>query len=350
MLYANTMRAQEPAGNTPRRAATLSDVARLAGVSTMTVSRVINGLAKVAPDTRVKVLAAMESLDYQPNLLARGLASGRSRSIGVLTIDTTLYGPRAALRGVELAARDRGYSVTITTLNDPDRTAVVEAANLLRSRSTDGVIVVQPMISDESPEEFPRDTPPMVAVHGGAPGDYPMISVDQRGGARMATEYLLSLGHRTVWHIAGPQDWYEGLERVAGWREALAAAGVEEPRMLRGDWSAASGYAAAQDLLKESGVTAVFVANDQMALGLMHAMHERGIGCPDPISLVGFDDIPEAAYFSPGLTTVRQDFGEIGRRSVELLVAMIEGTEVPEFQILQPELIIRGSTAPPASR
>ena len=350
MLYANTMKAQRPEAGAAPRPSTLSDVARLAGVSTMTVSRVINGPAKVAPDTRAKVLAAMESLDYQPNLLARGLASGRSRSIGVLTVDTTLYGPRAALRGIELAARDRGYTVTITTLNNPDRTAVAEAANLLRSRSTDGVILVQPLISDDA-DDLPRDLPPMVAVHAGRPGDYPLISVDQRRGAQLATGHLLSLGHRTVWHIAGPDTWYESRERLLGWRQALVQAGAPEPQLVRGDWSAASGYRAAQDLLREPDLTAVFVANDQMALGFMHALHERGLRCPDHVSLVGFDDIPEAEYFCPGLTTVRQDFDEIGRRSVELLVDLIEkGRVAYRHLVLEPQLIIRDSTAPPAKR
>lgn len=344
------MKAQRLEATPSFRAPTLSDVARLAEVSTMTVSRVINGHAKVAPDTRSRVLAAMESLDYRPNLLARGLASGRSHSIGVLTVDTTLYGPRAALRGIEKAARDLGYTVTITTLTDPDRTAMAEAANLLRYRSTDGVILVQPLISEESPVNGLKDLPPMVAVHAGTPGDYPLVSVDQRRGARMATDHLLSLGHRTVWHIAGPSDWYESRERVLGWQESLAVADAPVPRMLRGDWSAASGYHAAVELLDEEIPTAVFVANDQMALGFLHALHERGIHAPESVSVVGFDDIPEAEFFCPALTTVRQDFDEIGRLSVELLVALIEGQPVPtEHVVLDPALIVRGSTAPPRS-
>lgn len=333
----------------PFRSPTLSDVARLAGVSTMTVSRVINGHAKVAPDTRARVLAAMESLNYQPNLLARGLASGRSRTIGVLTVDTTLYGPRAALRGIEMAARARGYTVTITTLGHPDATAVTEAVTLLRSRSIDGVILLQPLISDEPPVDRLTDLPPLVAVQAGAPGDYPLITADQTLGARWATEHLLGLGHRTVWHVAGPDDWYESRERIDGWRQALADAGAPEPPLARGDWSAASGYAAAQHLLDEPEVTAVFVANDQMALGFLHAMHERGLSCPGQVSLVGFDDIPEAEFFSPALTTVRQDFDELGRRSVESLVALIEGGTVPPVKLmLEPILMVRASTASPS--
>lgn len=332
------------------RAPTLTDVAKLAGVSTMTVSRVINGHAKVAAGTRERVMVAMESLDYRPNMLARGLASGRSRSIGVLTVDTTLFGPRAALRGIERAARDLGYSVTIAHLSDPDRTAVAQGANLLRSRSCDGVILLQPLISEVPRNGGRSDLPPMVAIHAGTPGDYPVVSVDQRLGARLATEHLLSLGHRTVWHIAGPSLWYEGVERVRGWQEALAEAGAEAPPAVYGDWSAASGFAAAMHVLKRPGVTAIFAANDSMALGTLHAMHRLGLRCPDDVSLVGFDDFPEAAYFSPGLTTIRQDFDEIGKRSVELLVQLIEtGVRQTQHLVLPPELIVRASTAAPKS-
>ena len=339
-------------GGAGYRAPTLTDVARLAEVSTMTVSRVINGHAKVATPTKERVLAAMESLDYRPNMLARGLASGRSRSIGVLTVDTTLYGPRAALRGIEVAARDLGYSVTITHLTDPDRTAVAQGAHLLRSRSSDGVILLQPLISETpAPGEGPGrpDLPPMVAIHAGMPGNYPLVSVDQRRGAKLATEHLLGLGHRTVWHLAGPENWYESRERVKGWRQALADAGIAEPPLVRGDWSAASGYVAAKELLTTHGATAIFVANDSMSLGALHAMHELGLRCPEQVSLVGFDDYPEAEFFSPGLTTIRQDFDEIGRLSVELLVQLIEtGAASTQHLLLEPQLVVRASTAPPA--
>ncbi len=333
------------------RVPTLTDVARLAGVSTMTVSRVINGHAKVAEHTRARVHAAMDSLDYRPNMLARGLASGRSHSIGVLTVDTTLYGPSAALRGIENAASGRGYSVTITHLTDPDQTAVAQGASLLRSRSSDGVILLQPLISEvESiPVNDSDDLPPVVAIHAGSPGPYPVVSVDQRQGARLATEHLLGLGHETVWHIAGPNVWYEGVERVVGWREALVAAGAEVPPPVHGDWSAASGYAAAREVLANDGVTAIFVGNDSMALGTLHAMHELGLRCPEDVSLIGFDDYPEAAFFSPGLTTIRQDFDEIGRLSVSLLLDLIEkNISSTQHLVLEPQLVVRASAAPPS--
>ncbi len=335
------------------RAPTLADVARLAGVSTMTVSRVINGQAKVAAETRRRVHEAMASLDYRPNMLARGLASGRSRSIGVLTVDTTLYGPRAALRGIELAARTRGYTVTVAHLSDPDRTAVAQGASLLRSRSSDGVILLQPQISEVQPDDpaLTADLPPMVAVHAGMPGSYPVVSVDQRLGAKLATQHLLGLGHATVWHITGPERWYESVERVVGWREALQEAGAPVPAALAGDWSAASGYAAALTVLGRPDVTAIFAGNDSMALGVLHAMTERGLRCPEDVSLVGFDDFPEAEFFSPGLTTIRQDFDEIGQLSVGLLLDLIEGGSAStQHLVLEPQLVVRASTAPPPVR
>lgn len=313
----------------------------------MTVSRVINGQAKVAAATKERVLAAMRSLDYRPNSMARGLASGRSRSIGVLTVDPLLWGPSAALHGIELAARDRGYAVTISHLGEPGDDAIAHGAVLLRSRSSDGIILLQPRSGETTTTDLNGNLP-MVAIHSSVHGRYPLVSVDQRLGARMATEHLLSLGHRTVWHISGPDVWYESLERIEGWRDTLVRAGAAVPPPARGDWSARSGYQAAQQILENPGVTAIFAANDTMALGALHALHERGLSCPDDVSLVGFDDIPEAEFFAPGLTTLRQDFDEVGRRSVGLLIDMIENDLVPEEPpLLEPTLIVRSSTAAP---
>ena len=314
----------------------------------MTVSRVINGQAKVAAATKERVLGAMRSLDYRPNSMARGLASGRSRSIGVLTVDPLLWGPSAALHGIELAARDRGYTVTISHLGEPGEDAIAHGAALLRSRSSDGIILLQPRSGEATTTDLNGNLP-MVAIHSSVHGRYPLVSVDQRLGARMATEHLLSLGHRTVWHISGPEVWYESQERVEGWRDTLVHAGALVPALARGDWSARSGYQAAREILENPGVTAIFAANDTMALGALHSLHERGLSCPDDVSLVGFDDIPEAEFFAPGLTTLRQDFDEVGRRSVGLLIDMIENDLVPEEPpLLEPTLIVRGSTAAPA--
>ena len=332
--------------------ATMTDVARLAGVSVMTVSRVLNGNQNVAVETRSRVEEAMQRLSYTPNMLARGLVSGRSGTIGVVTFDTSLFGPGAALLGIERAARQRGYGVSIVTLPSPTRQAMASALDSLKERSADGVITITPQIASASALEQLAGSVPMVSAEAGYPGVAPLVRVHQRRGARLATDHLLDLGHRTVWHIAGPDDWFEGRERVEGWRDALADRGIVAPRLLRGDWSAASGYAAAQPILDQAGVTAVFAGNDQMALGLLHAMFERGLTAPHPISVVGFDDIPESGFFSPGLTTVRQDFDEMGRRSVEVLAAMLSGERVDRGLVVNivPEFVVRASSAPPVAR
>ncbi len=289
----------------------------------------------------------MRELDFRPNVMAQGLASGRSRTIGVLTEDTTLWGPSAALHGIELAARDRGYAVTITYLSESGPDAVVRGANLLRARSAEGVVLVQPRITANA-EQLPPGLPPLVAIHAGLHGDYPLIGINQGRGARLATEHLLQLGHRTVHHLAGPVNWYESVEREAGWRRALSEVSAEVTEPVRGDWSAASGYQAGVQLLDRGDVSAVFCANDEMALGLLHAAHERGIRCPEELSIVGFDDGPTSAFFTPALTTIRQDFDEIGKLSVELLIDMVEdGGAARENITLEPTLVIRGSAAAP---
>ena len=189
--------------------------------------------------------------------------------------------------------------------------------------------------------QLPSDIP-VVATEAGPPGGVPLVAVDQVAGARLATEHLLALGHETVWHVAGPPDWLEAQDRVRGWREALEARGVIAPPPLPGDWSARSGYALGQLL---GAATAVFAANDQMALGVLRALHELGRRIPEDISVVGFDDIPEAAYFTPPLTTVRQRFDEIGRRALGLLLEQVENGTRRAGETVAPELIVRASSA-----
>lgn len=327
----------------------MSDVARLAGVSVMTVSRVINGSGSVTAPTRGRVQDAMRRLSYTPNLFARALVSGRSGTIGVVTSGTGQYGPWAALVGIERAARQRGYGVGIATLAGPDRASLAAALRGLSQRSADGVIVVAPNVSAASALVDVDGGLPLVSVQAGMPGAGPLVAVDQRLGARLATDHLLDLGHPTVWHVAGPADWFESGERLEGWREALSAAGAPAPPPLRGDWSAASGYRAALEVLaRDDPPTAVFAANDQMALGFLHALSERGLSAPHPISVVGFDDTPESRYFSPALTTVRQDFDELGSRAVALLGELLGGAAVDpaRMEIITPTLVLRSSTAP----
>ncbi len=329
-----------------RRPAVMSDVGRLAGVSHQTVSRVINGSPKVRPETRRRVIAAMRELGYRPNSVARALATGRTKTLGVVGFDTTLYGPASTLFGIERAAHEAGYFMIVASLKALNRSSVAFAIDRLRIQGVDGILVIAPDLeAADALEHAPVDVP-IVAVEAGPADVVPVVAVDQYAGAVSATRHLLDLGHETVWHISGPSDWLESRERVDGWRTTLTAAGIDPPPPLPGDWSARAGYDHGRRLSADPEVTAIFAANDQMALGVLRAMHEAGRAIPDEVSVVGFDDIPEAPYFTPPLTTVRQDFIEVGSRSLRLLVRTIEaGDQVPSRSLVDPELIVRASTA-----
>jgi DNA-binding LacI/PurR family transcriptional regulator len=329
------------------RAVVMADVAKLAGVSLQTVSRVINDSPHVREDTRDRVLDAMRKLEYRPNSVARALVTGRSRTLGVVSFDTTLFGPASTLFGIERAAHDAGYFVSIVSLKSLDRESVLSAVGRLRNQAVDGIVVIAPQESAaQTLLQLPSDVP-IVAAEAGPDEAVPLVAVDQVEGARLATRHLLELGHRTAWHVSGPRDWLEAQDRVTGWRSTLEETGAAPPPVLVGDWSAASGYEHGQRLAATEDVTAVFVANDQMALGVLRALHEAGRRVPGEISVVGFDDIPEASYFMPPLTTVRQDFNEMGRRSLHLLLAQIErGERSPARETVAPELIVRASTGP----
>ncbi|GAA4873850.1 LacI family DNA-binding transcriptional regulator [Saccharopolyspora cebuensis] len=330
----------EPTGRPP----SLADVAAQAGVSHMTVSRVVNGAGPVRAETRRRVLDAIDRLGYRPNSLARGLATGRSRALGVVALDSVLYGPASTLFGIENAAREAGYSVSVASVSAPERTSIVDAVENLRRQGVEGIVVIAPHVAaGRALEIAPREVP-LVAVADTEEAPVPVVAVDQRDGARRATEHLLALGHRTAWHIAGPHGWLETRAREQGWRAVLAERGAPPPPVLRGDWSPRSGYEIGKELLDREGVEAVFVANDQMALGLLRALSEAGRRVPDDVRVVGFDDVPEAAYYSPPLTTVRQDFLALGRLTFGRLLRCIEGDDPPGRSIVPPELIVREST------
>lgn len=332
------------------RPAVMIDVAKLAGVSHQTVSRVLNDSPQVRPETRERVLRAVEELGYRPNAMARGLVSRRSKVLGVVTFDTVLYGPASMMLGIERAARAHHYGVSIVTLERIDRIGVLDAVNTLADQGVDGVIVIAPqMAAAAALHNLPAQLP-AVAVEAGQDSGLPSAEVDQFEGTRLAVQHLLDLGHETVWHVSGPNGWHEARDRAEGWRRTLEGAGKTVPPVIGGDWSARSGYEAGLLLSAQPGVSAVFAANDQMALGLLRAFAERGIRVPEDVSVVGFDDIPEAAYLSPPLTTIRQDFDEVGRRSMHLLRQLIEGDadgEIVETAQVVPTLMIRDSSAPP---
>jgi DNA-binding LacI/PurR family transcriptional regulator len=323
----------------------ITDVARAAGVSHQTVSRVLNGHPNVSAATRAGVLAVIRDLGYRPNAAARTLVTGRTNVIGVISFDTTLYGPASMLYGMERAAHP-DYSVAIASLPAFDGPSLTAAADRFLDQAVEGIVVIAPETAAVTALADLAADIPLVAVGCGIRAPLPSVAIDNVAGASMATQYLLDLGHRTVHCIAGPDNWLDAQERVEGWRTTLRASGAPEPDLLRGDWSARSGYEIGHHLAALPEVTAVVCANDPIALGLIRALAERGRMVPRDVSVVGFDDVPEAAYFLPPLTTVRQDFGTLGKRALHLLMDRISDLPVVQPLPVMPELIVRASAAP----
>ena len=340
---------------------TMQDVARVAGVSHQTVSRVLNGHPYVSPKARAAVEAAITELGYRRNTAARSLVTRRSQTVGVLGSEMGAFGPANTLLGVQQAARDAGYFVSIAGLREVNAESITDAVGHFQDQAVDGIIVVVPHPGTlEALRGQPAGMPVVAVGTRGEPG-IAGVRVDQEQGARDAVEHLLALGHRSIGHLAGPSGWIDAEARDAGWRAALLEAEVDVESAWRreGDWTAAAGYEAglalAEDVASRApgAPTALFAANDQMALGVLRALHERGVRVPETVSVVGFDDVPEAAYYIPPLTTVRQDFEELGRRALAMLVAEIEGVAEPAGpdapalgSIVHAELILRATTGP----
>ena len=318
----------------------MATVAARAGVSGQTVSRVVNGSPRVDPQTRARVEAAMAELGYRPHRAARALRTGRSHTLGLVVTTLATVGNSRMLQATAEAAADRGYALTVVTAAD----GVEAAFTRLADQGVDGALVL-----NEASALVPAATLPpelhLVVVDAPAGAGAAVVHSDHAAGAQAATRHLLDLGHETVHHLAGPAGSFAAAERERGWREALADAGAVPPPVARGDWSAESGFAAGAAL----GATAVFCANDQMALGLLRAVAESGRAVPADVSVVGFDDIPEAANFLPPLTTVRQDFAALAQRAVTALIAAVEGdataTDRAAPVVVPTRLVERASTA-----
>lgn len=322
----------------------MRDVAARAGVSRQTVSRVLNDHPDVAAETGDRVRAAMAELGYRMNNAARALGTRRSRTLGVLASDALQYGPSRSLAALEASAREAGYWVSAAFADAADAAAVVAAVDHLVVQGVEGIVVVAPHAQTLEALGGLRIEVPVVTLHSaglGAAG----LSVDQVAGARLAVGALADAGHTRIAHLAGPADWLEAESRADGYAAELAARGLTPGPVIAGDWSAGSGYAAV-DAVRDAGATAVFAANDQMALGLLSALHAAGLAVPDDVSVVGFDDTPDAAFYWPALTTVRQDFDELARRAV---AAAIGGTGAAASALppVAPVLVPRASIAPP---
>ncbi|MET9244020.1 LacI family DNA-binding transcriptional regulator [Nonomuraea sp. NPDC003709] len=339
-----------PPNDTPSgRSASIWDVARVAGVSQQTVSRVINGKTRVSESTRAKVMQVIAELGYRPNRLARTLAGGPASSVTVLTSDTALFGAAATLRGMEEAARAAGFSVGISVL-EPGANSTDVALRLNRPQEPVMVIAYDDP-GERALRELPPDAPVTAAVErpdDGSGGDPWQLWLDDRAAAAHATRHLLSLGHQTVHYVAIPSSTSALPQRTRGWQDALRAAGRPLPDPLRGGWTPRSGYLAVRSLLADRSVTAILCGNDDLALGVMRAAREAGRDIPGDLSVVGFDDTPASAYLHPSLTTVRLDFEGLGRACFGLLLRRLRpeaALSLPTWN--EPELIVRESSGPP---
>ena len=330
----------------------MTDVAARCGVSYQTVSRVINEMPEVADATRTRVRRAIEQLGYRPNMTARHLVSRRSTVLGHVSFAIGLYGPSQTMVNVEESAKQAGYRVMFSGVVDPNINEISRAVNELCSHRLAGILIYLPLEIDLSVLRSLCQNIPVVAMDSDLNFKTTAVMVQQKSGSRIATEHLINLGHRRIACIRASQAWRPGRLRYQGWLSALKEARMIPGPCIEGDWSPLSGFQAAQTLIKDhwGEFTALVVANDQMALGAIRAFHEAGISVPDDISVVGFDDIPEAPYFTPPLTTVRQDFIEVGSRSLLALVRAIEtGERAALTSKIPTELIVRASTAVPAT-
>lgn len=333
------------------RAVTLNDVAQASGVSHQTVSRVINDSPHVAAGTKARVLRAIAELGYRPNTVARQLVTGTSSTVGIISFGTTYYGPAQMVHSIEHALKQRGYGFVFASLESVGLRAVRHALRDLERHRVAGLILVTPLLKvrPQDVQALCQSLPfVMIDLYKGA--TLPSVSFDQAHGSALATKHLLDLGHRHICEISGPLAWSGAFERHEAWRATLQQANVAPGLSVEGDWTAKGGYQAARKLLKHT-FTALVVGNDQMALGAMAALREQGRRVPEDVSVVGFDDIPEARYFQPPLSTLRQDFGVLGRESAAYIVGLIEKGEAVSDQILiGPELVVRSSTAPVKTR
>jgi LacI family transcriptional regulator len=337
-----------------RKRVTVKEVAAAAGVSTQTVSRVVNGRPDVAPNTRKHVQAVIEKLGYQPSKIARSLSRGQSWSLGVVTFGIGLYGPSLLLEGVQKAAVEAGYSLMLKFLPDA---RFFDAQAILRdilSYHVDGILWAVPDIGqnrDWIQEALHHFSVPIVFLNVQPRPNLVTAVIDNKHGGCIATQHLIDQGRKNIGIITGPMNWWEARQRELGWRQALSSNGriVDESYIANGDWTPSSGERCIRMLLDwHPNMDAVFVCNDQMALGAMKVARQMGRRIPQDLAVIGYDDIPESPYFSPALTTIRQDMAQMGRKGVEQLLTIGDDTNITPTQsiILQPELIVRESTDP----
>jgi DNA-binding LacI/PurR family transcriptional regulator len=338
------------------RRPTIKQVAKAAGVSTQTVSRVINDRPDVAPETRERILITINELGYQPSALARSLIQQRSYTLGVVTAGLKYIGPSRTLNGITSAAEESGYSLLLKELPSFDADDVLPIFQALLSHHVDGIIWAVPEVGENrnwiNQQSFDLKIP-IVYLAMEPKQNFSAVSVDNYMGGRMATSHILEQGYRHIGHIAGPLDWWEARQRMAAWKDTLSEHGFEtrEEHWAEGNWSSESGFQAVEKLFEQyPDMDSIFVANDQMALAVMQVVCQKRLKIPEDLGVVGFDNIPESSFFCPPLTTVQQDQYAVGKVAVEETIKMIESgwqglepTE-PTSIMLTPTLVVRQSS------
>ena len=332
---------------TPPERPNIRQVAVRAGVSPMTVSRVLNDSPKVLPDTRQRVLAVIEELGYRPNAVARALATQRTRRIGVLMDSVGEYGPASTLNSIELAARESGYTVTSISIRDEAHLSPEQSVAHLMDQGVEALCIVAPRSSSVSAIRRIDVGVPVLVVKAERDPGFLTVSVDQQFGTLLAVDHLAALGHTDILHLAGPLDWLDARSRERAFHARAQSWGMRERPIVVGDWTSDFGYEFARELTALPEYTAIFAGNDEMALGVIHGLHENGIRVPEDISVVGFDDLPMSRHFLPPLTTIRQDFHALGRTAMQVLQAAIEGRPIPQRTKIPVELVVRASSAAP---
>lgn len=338
------------------RPVTISQVAKEAGVSSQTVSRVINNRAEITPQTRRHVQEVIKRLGYQPNVIARSLIQRRSHTLGVVTSGLEYYGPSHILIGVEQGANQVGLSILLNLIHQPETQDIGSIVNGLISRQVEGIIWAVPEIDNNRSwfrENLPLFSIPIVFLSTQPRENLNVVEIDNRYGAYLATQHLLEKGYRKIGLIAGPLTWWAASERRRGWQDALNDVGISfgDNWVVEGNWSAESGEQGLHALLQKfPDVQAVFACNDQMALGLMRAARKMGKRIPEDLAVVGFDDIPESAFYHPPLTTIRQGLYDLGIVAVQTFMKLRhtdqkeEVIASPQSVMLRPQLVVREST------
>ena len=326
------------------RPANIYDVAKQAGVSHQTVSRVLNDSQRVAAKTREKVERAITELGYQRNNAARSLVTSQTRMIGVVMTNTGFFGPNSTMRAMEKQARENGYFAVSVSVDAESSESIETGIRQMKDLGVDALVMIAPQIvSLEIARPLLGGIPIVILDHSQEAGLF-SVTIDDYLGAKKATRHLIDAGHRDLLHITGPDGWFETDARTRGFMDACNEARINSPKILQGSWESETGYELANEVA-DSGVTAVFCANDQLAIGLMRGLNKLGLDVPKDVSIVGYDDLPESKYLNPPLTTIRQDFEQLGKRLMTLLLEELSGDTTVRRESIEPGLVVRESVS-----